>query len=136
MSYYFNKDIGYIEGDRISPEDQSVPKRPTSDHEWTGSVWAIPPSVLQAKIIDRVQKYLDDTARTRGYDDIKTAVTYADEPAVPKFQAEGQALRAWRSLVWDYCYAQLSLVQAGQRSIPTPDEAVAELPVMVWPEEA
>ena len=41
----------------------------------------------------------DDGAKARelGYTNIFTAVTYADEAAVPQFQREGQALREWRS---------------------------------------
>ena len=54
-----------------------------------------------------VQKYMDSVAKAAGYDNIFTAATYADEPAVPKFQADGQALRAWRSTVWAYCYSML-----------------------------
>ena len=75
-----------------------------------------------------VQSHLDASARALGYDDIKTVCTYADEPAVAKFQTEGQAFRAWRSLVWAYCYAQLDAVTAGQRTVPTADVLIAELP--------
>lgn len=79
----------------------------------------------------RLQRVMDDAARAIGYDDIKTAITYADEPAVPKFQAEGQALRAWRSQVWDACYAHPAM--AGLAPIPTPDEAEALMPELVLP---
>ncbi len=75
-----------------------------------------------------VQSHMDTTAQSLGYDDIKTAVTYAEEPAVPKFQAEGQALRAWRSLVWAKCYQLLDEVQSGMRGRMTPDQVIAELP--------
>jgi hypothetical protein len=54
-----------------------------------------------------VQAHLDAQARAMGYDDIATAITYADEPAVPQYQAEGQALRAWRSKCWAACFAAL-----------------------------
>ena len=75
----------------------------------------------------RVQQWLDEQAQTLGYDDIKSAVTYAEEPAVLKFQQEGQAMRRLRSLVWARCYEILNAVQAGQRSIPTEDELIAEM---------
>lgn len=80
-----------------------------------------------------IQRHLDAAAVTAGYDDIKTAVTYAEEPAVPKFQAEGQAFRAWRSVVWDYSYAQLDAVLAGEREQPTIEAFLAELPALVLP---
>ena len=79
----------------------------------------------------RLQRVMDDAARALGYDDIKTAITYADEPAVPKFQGEGQAFRTWRSLVWDACYAHPAM--SGNAPIPTPDEAEALMPALVLP---
>lgn len=68
-----------------------------------------------------VQALLDEKAEALGYDDIGTAVTYAEEPAILKFQAEGKALRAWRSLVWAKCYEILADWQAGE--LPEPDAA-------------
>lgn len=82
---------------------------------------------------DSIQLKLDEQARQYGYDSIASAVTYADEPAVPKFQAEGQAFRAWRSLVWAYGYEQLALVESGQRPAPTIPEFIAELPPLDLP---
>ena len=67
------------------------------------------------------------------YDDIKAAVTYAEEPAVPLFQAEGRALRAWRSLVWAHCYQVLADALAGTRAIPTAAQLIAELPALDLP---
>ena len=47
-----------------------------------------------------VTKILDKQSQAWGYDDIKSAVGYAEEPMVPQYQAEGRALRAWRSVCW------------------------------------
>lgn len=80
-----------------------------------------------------VQRHMDNLAFAAGYDDIKTAVTYADEPAVAKFQQEGQAFRAWRSLCWAYCYEQLAAVQTNQRPQPTVEELLGELPTLLLP---
>lgn len=94
-----------------------------------------PPTLPQViKQYERaVQGHMDAAAKAAGYDDIKTAVTYADEPVVTRFQVEGAAFRAWRSLCWDYCYAQLDAVQAATRTTPTIDEFIAELPALVLP---
>lgn len=88
-----------------------------------------PPSTEQimSRLNARVQFWLDEQARALGYADMKSAVTYAEESAVPKFQQEGQALRRLRSLVWSRCYEVLDSAQAGQRSIPTEDELIAEM---------
>lgn len=83
-----------------------------------------------------VQKRLDDIARSFGYGDpnrpevspILHAISYAEEPAVPRFQNEGRALRAWRSLVWVTAAGILNAVKAGERAIPTEAELLAELP--------
>lgn len=94
-----------------------------------------PPTIEQivAGITNAVQAHMDTAAHDRGYDDIKSAVTYADEPAVPKFQAEGQAFRAWRSMCWAKCYELLDEFQAGTRPLMTADEVIAALPELTLP---
>lgn len=89
-----------------------------------------PPSKaeLEGKKVALVQRHMDATAQALRYDSIANAITYADEPAVPKFQQEGRALRAWRSLVWERCYAILAEVEAGTRPVPSDDELIAALP--------
>jgi hypothetical protein len=82
-----------------------------------------------------VQARLDEHARAMGYGDpnrpevspILHAISYADEPAVPKFQAEGRALRTWRSLYWAACWPILEAVRMNQRPVPTPAELISEL---------
>lgn len=92
----------------------------------------LPPTAEQqvAAYTAAVQRHLDAEARALGYDSIASAVTYADEPAVPKFQSEGQAFRAWRSLVWAHCYAVLDAVQAGNIPMPTADDLIGGLPAL------
>lgn len=80
-----------------------------------------------------IQGTLDEAARARGYDSIATAVSYAEEPAVARFQADGRAFRAWRSLVWQHAYAELARVKAGEREIPTQEQFLAELPALDIP---
>lgn len=75
-----------------------------------------------------VQKLLDDQARALGYESINIAITFADEPAVPKFQKEGQALRAWRSRVWEKANELLSLMDDESVSIPTDSELLHQMP--------
>lgn len=85
---------------------------------------------IRADRVAAVYAHLNAAAQALGYDDIRAAVTYADEPAVPKFQAEGRAFRAWRSLVWAHCYQVLDDVQAGRRPIPSAQDLIAELPAL------
>lgn len=89
-----------------------------------------PPTEAQliGQYTQAIQIHMDSRALLFGYDDIKTAVTYAEEPSVPRFQAEGQAFRAWRSACWDYCYTLLAAVKTGNRELPGVDQVIAELP--------
>jgi len=85
---------------------------------------------IKTRLSAAVQRHLDAAAIAMGYDSIFTAVTYADEPAVAKFQTEGQQLRVWRSRVWAACYDVMDDVVAGNRTAPTADELLAELPAL------
>jgi hypothetical protein len=93
----------------------------------------VTPALEIAILAGRVQAVLDGRAKEFGYDNIFTAVTYADEPIVPKFQDEGKAFRKWRSLVWAACYALLGEVQQGLRPVPTESELFAVLPELQVP---
>ena len=94
-----------------------------------------PPPPTDTDLAAAVQSPLDVAARSRGYDDIKPAVTYADEPAVPAYQADGQALRAWRSLVWAAYYSILDAVKSGARTAPTAADLTADLPALTTPDQ-
>ncbi len=91
------------------------------------------PEEVRLELTRAVQGFMNETAAGLGYDSIYSAVTYAEEPAVPKYQAEGRALRAWRSLVWAKCYEVLAAVEAGTRAVPSAAELIAELPVFTAP---
>lgn len=106
------------------------------EHEEYYEVVAIHPYVptdeeIQKMLTDGVQAYMDSMAQTRGYDNIHTACSYANSTD-HIFAAEGQACLQWRDMVWRKCYNILAEVQAGSRDIPTAEELIAELPVLVW----
>lgn len=108
-----------------------VPTPPADARQpWTGTAWGpVPLTLLDYE--QAVQVQLDALAQGLGYDDIRSAVTYADEPSVARFQQEGQALRRHRSLCWATCYRVLAEVQAGTRPQPSVAELLAELPPFV-----
>jgi hypothetical protein len=80
-----------------------------------------------------VQAKMETAANERGYDSLFTAISYADEPAVARFQADGQAFRRWRSLVWDFAHTELNAVLAGEKPQPELDEFLATLPALELP---
>lgn len=108
-----------------------------------GEVVLAPESVRQALALaaattamtTAVQTHLDAQAQARGYDNLLSAISYADEPAVPRFQADGQAFRAWRSLVWAQCHELLAQVQDGTLAVPTEAELLALLPQVQLPSQ-
>lgn len=91
-----------------------------------------PPFDIQAAVTAEVQKRLDDFAKTRNYDGILSACTYASSN-VPRFAAEGQYAVSARDAHWYACYAILADVQAGTRPTPTLEEVMAEMPPLQWP---
>lgn len=92
----------------------------------------ITPEQFLQGIISVVQKRLDDFAKTRNYDNILSACTYATS-SVPKFAAEGQRAVRERDSTWTALYAIPEKVAAG--TIPAPQSYVdiePHLPVLSW----
>jgi hypothetical protein len=84
-------------------------------------------------IIAATQQRLDAFAKTRNYDGILSACTYATS-AVPKFKAEGQYCVEVRDTTWAALYDILGKVQAGTRPKPSGYADIeADLPVLTWP---
>lgn len=80
-----------------------------------------------------IQLRLDDFARTRNYDSILSACTYATS-TVAKFKTEGQACVNLRDTTWAAAYNILAEVQAGDRPMPASIADIeADLPAAVWP---
>lgn len=116
-------------------EGQSQGKRIVADESGRPILQDPPPPTAEqiiAQYTGAVQQHLDTFARTRNYDGILSAATYATS-TVPKFKAEGQYALEARDATWAKCYEILAAVEAGSRPIPTLDELLAELPVLAWP---
>lgn len=80
-----------------------------------------------------VQGHMDQQAQQAGYDDIRSAVSYADS-SIPAWAVEAVAFRVWRDQVWLYAHAELAKAQAGERERPTVAEFLTELPALDLPE--
>ena len=89
---------------------------------------------LKSSIISQVQARLNDFAKTRGYDDILSACTYATS-TITKFQTEGQYCVTVRDNTWNMLYTILADIENGIRSIPTGySDIESELPQLEWPQ--
>lgn len=121
-------DVGATETPRPSPAHVWGADGWTLDHALAAMLDAQSKAAQIQAVATQVQAHLDAQAVALGYDNIFTAVTYATEPAVPKFQNDGIALRAWRSLVWAKCYEVLAEIDAGTREPLDAAQLLALLP--------
>lgn len=79
-----------------------------------------------------ISETLDQFAKTRGYENFLTLVSYASSPN-PKFDAEGKYGIQIRSDMWTKLYEIQAEVEAGIRPMPnTVEEVMQELPTPQW----
>lgn len=111
-----NVEVGWIK----RPDDTWAPPVPTTDE-------------IIARMTKQIQQRLDNFARTRNYDGILSACTYATS-TLPKFQSEGQYCVQKRDETWAAGYTLMEEVLAGQRPIPASIADIeSELPGLSWP---
>lgn len=114
-----------------------VPFTPEEEAEWDAmeaAHAAQEPERIKAAIVQATQDRLDDFARTRDYDDIKSASDYAG-CSVPRFDVEGTYCRNARAETWAKLYDMLDEVNAGTRPMPTGYVDIeSELPTLAWPQ--
>ena len=89
-------------------------------------------ATLLSEFTAAIQDRLDAFARTRNYDGIFTAATYATDP-MPKFATEGRYAVEARSATWAKGYEIMDAVTTGKRPMPTWEALEAELPKLKWP---
>ena len=79
--------------------------------------------------------YANFVAVAYGFESINEAVSYANEPASPKFQMLGQALRAWRSILWEAFDVLVAEVRGGLvKELANEGDLRARLPGFVAPD--
>ena len=93
---------------------------------------AQPPSI-KTIITDATQKRLDDFARTKGYDNIVSACSYATSEST--YGGEGKYCVGAREETWDTVFAIQAEVEAGTRPIPKNYAEIEPLlPPLAWPQ--
>lgn len=96
-------------------------------------VYQSTPEDTQQIIVKGVQDSLDAFARTRNYEGILSACTYATS-VIPKFSSEGQYCVNLRDNTWMALYRVLEQVKSGIRPMPSSiQDVINDLPVMEWP---
>lgn len=105
---------------------QIVPKSP---EELAANAEAI----LRA-ITNAIQSRLDDFARERRYDDIKSLADYAGD-SDPVFNLEGTYGKQVRSQTWRIAIDYMNEVKAGTKPLPSGYADIEPLlPALVWPD--
>ena len=95
-----------------------------------------PPKLDINMVIDGInrvtQRKLDLFARTRGYDSILSATSYANSK-VEQFRTDALRAIELRDETWQKLYEITEKIRSGEREVPrTYDEIESELPVLEW----
>ena len=85
---------------------------------------------LQEYFMAKLQEYMDNKAKTYGFDNVFNAGSYIDSK-IEKFKNDSRTLLDWRDSVWDRAYIILEEVLTGKRLVPTMQELLEELPQLV-----
>lgn len=90
------------------------------------------PEQIKQEITSATSIRLDTFAKTRNYDSILSACTYATSQ-IPQFAKEGQYCVSMRDATWGKLYQIMQEVEAGTRPMPTGYADIeSELPVLDW----
>lgn len=141
--WFYDEQTGQLTGQGTSPP-AAIPANATTlappavqpgmlcvfgDGEWTMQD-APPPTLDDYRVAVQVQ--VDTVARQRGYDSAVSCASYKDS-TISQWVAEAAAFISWRDSVWTYALAELAKVEGGQRSQPTIEDFLSELPAISWP---
>lgn len=93
------------------------------------------PQLTQAQqftaIEHRIEQHMDSVAQSDKWDNRWTCSARAGY--VNPWQARAIIFAQWMDACWLYTIQEQQKVIAGTRTMPTPDQAVIELPAMIWP---
>jgi hypothetical protein len=83
---------------------------------------------MKSKILEKaVDQHIREVCNAKGYDSENSLSKYMARPNSPWY-AECIALGDWIDACWIKCHEALNAVTDGERTIPTAEELLAELP--------
>lgn len=91
---------------------------------------------LIASIESAIDSHIDTVAKDKGYGTVSMSptaacISYVGYPNI--YQSEALAFGTWKADIWPVVHQIYADVQLGIRSIPSAEEMIAELPIMIWP---
>ena len=82
--------------------------------------------------LQTAQKKLDDFAKAKGYDDIKSAVGYT-QSTISRFKEEAQVCLRKRDEMWSSLFVVLDKIEKGEIPIPREFSEIEQyLPSLIW----
>ena len=85
----------------------------------------------QLQPIAQIDAHIAEVMAARGYDSITSCITYLGSTN-PRWNSDAQDALAWRTAVWEKAYELLNAWSAGQIEMLSPEQVVAQLPVLEW----
>jgi len=79
-----------------------------------------------------LNQHMDAQVAPRDFDNISTAITWPDS-TIPQWAADGAAAKTFREQCYVVAYKIETDVLAGLRSLPTPAQFIAEMPILWAP---
>lgn len=107
-------------GDTYDPLTQTFSKTPVP-----------PPVYTEQDYANAIQKHIDATAQSKQYSDGISLASY-DSSTNPTWASEAQIFIAWRDAVWAYAFTELDKVKNNQRTQPSIEDFISELPQISW----
>lgn len=92
----------------------------------------VPPAPTQQDYSRAIEEHFNSVALKAEFIDQNRLAGLATSTH-PPWAAVAQAFIAWRDAVWHYAYQEFDRIQTGERTQPTVDEFIAELPAIQWP---
>ena len=98
-----------------------------------------PEQIIEIKIQQlktTVDLYIDQVASDKGYGRVgvsPSAACIGYASYTNAYQAEAIVYSEWVASIWPVSYQIISDINANLRTIPTEQELIIELPVMIWP---
>ena len=89
------------------------------------------PEQLLKAIEQAIEMHMDEVAQADGWDNRWSCMARAGY--VNPWQAKAIKYAQWVDECWGDSFQAQADIEAGLRAIPTPEEAVLELPLMEWP---
>lgn len=116
--------------DRVDFDSSATPEQRAAAFGVLASFDTLDPT--QDDYATAIQMHVDAISKSKGYADGVALAGYSTS-TIPSWASEAATFIAWRDQVWLHAYTELAKVQAGQRTAPTVESFLAELPAIGWP---